>query len=250
MKQIEADSREYAPSSLGVIGARRSGAYVSFLSQVPLFSQLSEPDLRLLAEACRVRTYRPGEVLFHDGDSGDTLFILLSGQVKILMVGPNSEESILDTLTAGECLGELSLVDGGPRSAMAQARDRVETLVLRREDFLSLMERHPPVALGVARRLAGMVRRLNEQVQDGILLDVPARIAKKLLELADRHGRATPQGIHIPLRITQHELAQMVGAARETVAKQLSRLQARGILTHDRSGITLHQPESLRERIY
>jgi CRP-like cAMP-binding protein len=147
-------------------------------------------------------------------------------------------------------MGELSLLDGGPRSATAVAVDEVEALTLYQDDFHALIERHPTVARAVMGELAGMVRRLSGQVQDVISLDAMGRIAKKLLELADQHGAATPDGTRIALRLTQEELAQMVGITRASINKQLGWFEEHGILTADRDGITLHKPEELRKRIY
>jgi CRP/FNR family cyclic AMP-dependent transcriptional regulator len=98
--------------------------------------------------------------------------------------------------------------------------------------------------------LARMVRRVTEQLPDAFLLDVPGRIARRLLELAERHGQVTPRGIWIPLAMTREEFAQMVGATRQTASSELCRFQERGILTVEREGITLHRPEQLRQRIY
>src|SRR5262245_9661729 len=110
------------------------------LSQVPFLAELAETELQALAAVCRVRRFRRGEVLFHEGDPGNALFLIQSGQVKILRVTDEGEDRILHVLGPGEYLGELSLVDGAPRSATAQALDPVETLTLHRDDFLSLIE--------------------------------------------------------------------------------------------------------------
>jgi CRP/FNR family cyclic AMP-dependent transcriptional regulator len=225
-------------------------ADLTLLARVPFFASLGEAELQALAAACRTRTFKRGEVLFHEGDPGSALYIVRSGQVKIVVMADTGDETILIVLGPGECLGELSLVDGAPRSATAVALDRVEALVLYREGFLAVLKQSPSAALAVMSGLAGMVRRLTVQVQDAAALDVPGRLAKKLLELADRHGQVTPEGVRIALRLTQQELAQMVGATRVSVNQHLGGFQDRGILTMDREGITLLQPEQLRKRVY
>jgi CRP/FNR family transcriptional regulator, cyclic AMP receptor protein len=199
---------------------------------------------------CRRRVFKRGEALFHEEDPGNALYIVQTGQVKIVRLAPDGEERILHLEGPGECLGELSLIDSAPRSAKAVALDRVEALVLYREEFLALLDRHPAVARAVMSGLAGMVRRLSEQVQDLTALDVPGRIAKKLLELADSHGQTTPDGVQISLPLTQQELADMIGATRVAVNQALSWFRGQGILTTDRQGITLRQPEKLRQRVY
>jgi CRP/FNR family cyclic AMP-dependent transcriptional regulator len=220
------------------------------LAQVPFFRSLEDHELQELAGACRPRAFKRGEVLFHDGDPGNVLYVLRSGEVKVVLIADDGEETILHVVRAGECLGELSLVDGAPRSATSVALDRVEALALLREDFLALVERRPAVARAVMAALAGMVRRLSAQVQDVMTLDVAARLAKKLLELADRHGQATDGGVRIDLRLKQQELAEMIGATRVSVNQHLGWFQERGILTFDPEGIILHHPEQLRRRIY
>jgi CRP/FNR family transcriptional regulator, cyclic AMP receptor protein len=227
-----------------------STARASFLSQVVLFASLGERDRRAVMAACQDRTFKPGEVLFHEGDLGHALYILHSGRVKIVVVAPDGKETILHIYRPGQCFGELALLDGGPRSATVVALDRVEVLALYQEDFLALLERCPGMALAMIRRLTEMVRRLSKQVQDLASLDITARIAKKLLELADQHGEPTPHGICIALQLTQQDLAEMIGAARGRVNMCLSGFQERGILTIERERITLHKPEELRKRIY
>jgi CRP/FNR family transcriptional regulator/CRP/FNR family cyclic AMP-dependent transcriptional regulator len=220
------------------------------LAQVPMFRSLEDHELQELAGACRPRTFKRGEVLFHEDDPSNVLYILRSGEVKLLLVADDGEETILHVVRTGECLGELSLVDAQPRSATAVALDRVEALALLREDFLALVERRPAVAHAVMIALAGMVRRLSAQVQDVMTLDVAARLAKKLLELAERHGEGTPEGIRIALRLKQQELAEMIGATRVSVNQHLGWFQEQGILSSDADGFILHKPEQLRRRIY
>jgi CRP/FNR family transcriptional regulator/CRP/FNR family cyclic AMP-dependent transcriptional regulator len=220
------------------------------LSGVPYFTSLGEDALQALEQACRRRVYQRGETLFYEDDPGSALYIIQAGQVKIVRLAPDGEERILNLQGPGECLGELSLIHGAPRSARAVALDRVEALVLYREPFLEMLARHPAVALAVMSALASMVRRLSIQLQDLTALDVPGRLAKKLLDLAAAHGQTTPEGLRIPLPLTQQELAHMIGATRVAVNQALSTFRQQNLLTTDRAGITLHQPEKLRQRVY
>jgi CRP/FNR family cyclic AMP-dependent transcriptional regulator len=212
------------------------------LSQVPFLAALDADDLRDLAQACPVRRFKPGVVLFHEGDPGAALFLLEAGHVKIVHTSPDGEETVLHIYGPGEHLGEIALLDGAPRSATAVALDQVEARMLFRQPFLALLERRPSAALAVMSGLAGMIRRLNEQVQDAAFLDAPSRLAKQLRVLAEQHGEPTPQGRRIALRITQEELAQMIGSRRHNVNRYLAEFQERGLLTMDRDGITLHPP--------
>jgi CRP-like cAMP-binding protein len=223
-------------------------AQPSPLSRVSLFSSLAEEDLQALADACRTRTFERGEVLFHEEDESTMLYILKSGQVKIVLIDANGEETILHVVGPGRSLGELSLVDGEPRSATAVALDRVETLVLYRDTFLSLLEQRRSVERAVTQELAAMVRRLSAHVQDVTTLDVAGRLSKKLLELADEHGRVTPEGTRIDVRLTQQDLARMLGLTRASVNKHLGSLADEGLVTVDRDGIVLHDLDTLRER--
>jgi CRP/FNR family cyclic AMP-dependent transcriptional regulator len=236
------------PDRLGMGG--RSAGRVALLSQVGFLAPLGEKERRALAEASHVRTFKSGEALFYEGDPSHTLYVVQSGRVKSVLVAPDGRESIVQIHGPGECLGELSLIDGGARPATAIALDRVEVLVLYQEELLALLDRCPKMALAVMRRLAEMIRRLNRQLQDVLSLDLTARVAKTLLELAEAHGEPAPQGIRIALRLTQQELAQMVGAARGRVNMCLRAFQQRGILWVEREQITLLKPQELQRRIY
>jgi CRP/FNR family transcriptional regulator, cyclic AMP receptor protein len=220
------------------------------LAQVALFASLDDAQRDALAAVCQVRTLKSGQVLFHQGDPGHALYLIRSGRVKIARLAPSGQETILHLAGPGECLGEMALLDEAPRSASATALEPVEALMLSHEAFLRVLEEQPAVGRVVMSELVRRVRRLNEQVQDGFCLDLPGRIAKTLLALAEQHGQKTPQGIRIPLALTREEFAQLVGAARPTVSTELMRFRERGILTVDRTGITLHRMEPLRKRLY
>jgi CRP/FNR family transcriptional regulator/CRP/FNR family cyclic AMP-dependent transcriptional regulator len=215
-----------------------------------LLEPLEERERRALIAECRIRRFQAGEALFHEGDIDHTLYLLRVGWVKILRIAPDGKETILHIVGPGECVGELSAVDGKPRSATAETLGPVEALVLSREAFVAAFQRSPRFALAVSCHLAETVRRVNERVQDGVLLELPGRLAKKLLDLAERYGEPTPDGIRITVRLTQQELAQMVGAGRGRVNECLRGFQKRGLLTVEREQITLHRPDELQQRIY
>jgi CRP/FNR family transcriptional regulator/CRP/FNR family cyclic AMP-dependent transcriptional regulator len=237
-----------APVQAGFEEERMTPAPLGMRS--PLFAPLEEEEQRALADSCRTRRFRAGEVLFHEGDPGHALFLLRSGHVKIVQIAADGAELILHVYGPGDTLGELALVDDGPRSATAVAMERVEALALHREEFLALLARHPAVAIAVLNKVISMVRRLNQQMHAVLSLDATGRLAQKLLELADLHGQETAEGIRIGIRITQEQLAQMVGAARSTVNKQLGWFMERGTLTVEREQIVIHRPDQLRQRVY
>jgi CRP/FNR family transcriptional regulator, cyclic AMP receptor protein len=218
------------------------------LAQTSVFGALDEADLAALGAACRARRFAPGVVLFHVEDAGDTLFVIHSGQVKVVLETPAADH-ILCLCGPGDCLGELSLLDGNPRSATVIAIDAVEALALHRQDFRALMEQRPTIAHAMLVRLAEMVRLANGHVQDILGLDTTVRIAKKLLELAECHGEGTEEGIRITLPLTQRELGQMVGVSREKINRALEAFEQGGVLTNGRQGITIQRPELLRKRM-
>jgi CRP/FNR family transcriptional regulator/CRP/FNR family cyclic AMP-dependent transcriptional regulator len=184
--------------------------------------------------------------LFHEGDVGHALYILRSGWVKIVMIAPDGEETLLQVHGPGGCVGEMSLLDGEPRCATAVALDRVEALLLYREEFLSLLMRTPRMLHSVIGRLTGMTRRLSGQIQESGLLDLRGRLARRLLDLAEQYGEPAPEGIRLSVRLTQQELAQMIGGTRSHVNRHLRRFQSQGILTVAKDGILIHRPEKLR----
>lgn len=220
------------------------------LRRVPFLAILPESEIAWLAERMRPRQYRAGTTIFHRDDPGSTLHVINSGLVKLVLASPEGREVTVGILDAGDFFGELALLDGGARSASAVALEAVETLTLDREPFIAMLERHPQVATALLGVLGDRLRRTDELIQDILFLDLPGRLAKQLLALADERGVATPAGIKIDLRLSQSELAGIIGATRESVNRCLNAYADRGILDLDRDTITLRAPEVLRARIY
>lgn len=210
----------------------------SFLRQVALFDCLGEPELEALAELTFTRGFDKGQVIILAEESGDTLFIIRSGQVKVSLLHEDGKEFILSLLGEGEVFGELSLLDDRPRSANVTALEKTELVMLRRADFLGLVARVPQIAVSLLEELASRLRRTDDQVEGLALLDVHHRVARTLLRLADDSGEATPEGV-VVRRPTHQQLANMSGTTRETVSRVLKRLEGQGYIACEGRAITI-----------
>jgi CRP-like cAMP-binding protein len=221
-------------------GAPEPAALVAALEGVPLFRGLDADNLAALAETIRVRRYRRGEVIFHQGDPGDALHVILRGRVKISSPSEGGVEAILVTLRAGEFFGALALLDGSPRSASATAVEAAETLVLPRERFRRLVDEVPEFRDHVFAELARELRRLTNPVEELHFLDIAGRLAARLVRLAEEQAGADADGaIRLDGPITQGELAAMVGSTRQSINKLLGMLIDDGLVRLDRDAIVV-----------
>ncbi len=189
------------------------------------------------------------EVVFYQGDPGDSFYVILTGQVKVSVSSPEGQEAILVMLDDGESFGELALLDEQPRSATIEATRPTEVLVMRKDEFHRLIHSHPDIALHLLRVMTKRLRDTDQLVQDAAFLDVAERLAKKLLALVESHGRKTERGTELDIHLTQQDLAAMIGATRESVNKQLGAFRDRGILSVDRQRITILKLDVLRDRV-
>lgn len=221
-----------------------------YLKQVPLFANLADEDIRELMAVARRRIFRSGEVIFHREDPGQVLYVIKEGKVKISLISPEGQEISLVVFGKGECFGEFAILDGLPRSAEAVALEKVECYTLQRNDFQKAITKSPKIAIQVMEVLTRRLRTTNQIVEDLIFLDVYGRVAKKLLELADAHGTRVENGIRIEVRLTQQELASMVGASRESVNKVMGYFTDKNFISTDKHRITLHRIVELKRRIY
>ncbi|CAA9211717.1 MAG: cAMP-binding proteins - catabolite gene activator and regulatory subunit of cAMP-dependent protein kinases [uncultured Chloroflexi bacterium] len=216
---------------------------------MPLFVSLSPQQLEELGRMARRQRFARDEVIFYQGDPGDSFYVILSGQVKVSVSSPEGQEAILVMLDGGESFGELALLDEQPRSATIEATGPTEVLVMRKDEFHRLIHHYPDIALHLLRVMTKRLRDTDQLVQDAAFLDVAERLAKKLLQLIDSHGRRSDRGIELDIHLTQQDLAAMIGATRESVNKQLGAFRDRGILSVDRQRITILKTDLLRERV-
>jgi CRP/FNR family cyclic AMP-dependent transcriptional regulator len=198
------------------------------LKTVPFFTGLQQDDVDELARRLVIRRFGPGQVIFHHGDPGGLLYIISRGKVKISHSTPDGQEALLAILGAGDFFGELALLDNSPRSATAESIEATETLTLHREDFRRYLRSNPDFAMHVLQTMAKHIRRLNSQLSDIFFLDLPGRLARTLLRLADEHGREIEEGTLIDLTLTQTDLAEMIGATRVSINKTLGRFRRAG----------------------
>ena len=220
------------------------------LVELRFFAGLGPEQMALFENESHVRTFKRGDVVFHKGDPGETMYLIRDGQVKVVLPSDSGDEALLDVLDTGNFFGELSLLDGQPRSATIVATEPTETIVLHRETLLKAIRANPEVAIHLLQALCQRLRETDEFIGDTVFLDVPGRVAKKLLELADAYGERTPRGTVIGLRLTQQELARMVGATRESVNKHLGAYRARGIIDVDHQRFVILKRDELQRRIY
>ncbi len=197
-----------------------------FLATVSLFQGLDREELVRFAEIARERSYPKGSVILFEDDPGDSLYIVRTGRVKVVKVGEDGREVILGWLGVGDHFGELSLIDGQPRSAHVIAVDEAQMIILRREDFRRRVEESPAVAWALLSALSRRLRRADEQIGGLVLLDVPGRVARLLLDAVGE-----PNGTTIEKRLTHQTIAQMIGASRETVSRTMRDFQERGLIS-------------------
>jgi CRP/FNR family cyclic AMP-dependent transcriptional regulator len=218
------------------------------LKQAPLFTGLEDEAATELSETMGTVRLNKGEILFHEGDTGDRLYVVVSGKVKLGRSGSAGRENLLAVLGPGQMFGELSLFDPGPRSTTATAVTNCEIRTLEHEELMGWLTGRPEVAQGLLGQLAARLRRANDVVADLVFSDVPGRVAKQLLELAKRFGDRRDDGVHVHHDLTQEELAQLVGASRETVNKALADFAARGWIRLEPRSVTILDVERVERR--
>ncbi|MBM9432300.1 Crp/Fnr family transcriptional regulator [Flaviflexus equikiangi] len=220
----------------------------SIIASVQLFAGLSEEDQAKLAELMSEETLRRGESLFHEGDSGEHLFIIVDGKIKLGHAADDGRENLIAILGPGEIIGELSLFDKGKRSTSATAVAPTTLLALSHVDLMGFIDTNPDMAKHMLRQLAQRLRKTNEQMADLVFADVPGRVAKALLDLARRFGERTQEGVYVAHDLTQEEIAHLVGASRETVNKSLADFVSRGWIRLEGRAVTLIEIGRLEKR--
>ena len=218
------------------------------LRRAPLFEALDDDSAAALKAGVTVVELSRAQRLFEEGVSGNQLYVILDGKIKLTRAAADGRENLLSVLGPGEMFGELSLFDPRPRTASATAVTDSRLAALAHDDLRSWLTGRPDVALHLLRALAQRLRRANDVMADLVFTDVPGRVAKALLDLSDRFGTPQEDGLQVNHDLTQEELAQLVGASRETVNKALADFAARGWLQLSAKSVLLIEPERLRKR--
>jgi CRP-like cAMP-binding protein len=228
------------PSTASTAAERRA-----FLAKVPLFAGLEPDRLDELAAAATIRRLAPREELFHKGDRAAQVYVLARGRLEVSTTSPEGDEALLNLVDEGEVFGELALLATGRRTASITALEPSELVVLDRREFLRFLREQPEVALELLGVLAERLVRISEFAEDALFLGLPARLAKKLLYLAERYGEIDGAEIRIGARLSQGQLAELVGTSRESVNKQVRAWTKQGLLRMERGEIRLLRPAEL-----
>lgn len=219
-----------------------------FFKQVPLFADLTDENLTWLVQDFSRREFRQGDSIFHQGDPGEVMYLVESGQVRVFFLGDEGQEVTVIICGAGDIFGEMALIDDLPRSASAAALEDTVAYALSRDNFRKHMRHTAQLALNFMKALSLRVRYTSQLVGNLALLDVPSRLARKLLDLAHMHGESQPErGIRINVALTQSELANMIGTTRESINKALGHFKRQSLIRIEHGYITILKPEALEE---
>ncbi len=211
--------------------------------EVPLLARLSEADVAALARLGHARAYPDRTVIFREGDAGDALHVVIEGRVRISVLSNEGQEVTLGFLEAGDCVGDLAVLDGGRRTATATTAATTRTFVVTSESFRAWLAERPGAATALLTTLALRLRRTDQVLADVSFLDLSHRLAKQLLQLSAATAAGPGPG---SVRITQAELGTLLGVSRESVNKQLGAFQREGWVSLSRGVIILNDAQALR----
>jgi CRP-like cAMP-binding protein len=212
-----------------------------------LFAELAPEHLDELASTARFQRLAKRQELFHKGDEGSQVYVITSGRLKVLTTSPEGDDVVFNILGPGEVFGEIALLGEMPRTATVAAIEQCELLVIDRRDFLALLKRRPETAIALLRVLAVRLKRVSELLEDTLFLNLPLRLAKKLLTLDRLYGRDTNAGRRVDIKLSQEEWGDLVGTTRESINKQVRAWREQGLISVDRGYIVIHRRKELEK---
>jgi CRP-like cAMP-binding protein len=203
---------------------------ISLLKYIPIFSELSETDLQKISRAATKQLYRKDNMILIEEEIGSTMFIILTGRVKISRISDDGREVILSILSEGDFFGEMSILDGETRSANVVTLEDSQILVIRREDFLQMLHDFPQIAINLLKELAHRLRKSDSQIKSLSLQNATGKVASTLLRIADDSGKIHLGQVEISKLPPQQDLANMAGTSRETISRVIKSLSEKGYL--------------------
>ncbi len=217
------------------------------LKKNPLFQELNDQTFDSLLQSAQPKVLKTRQTIFHEGDPGGSMLMILSGKIKISTVAANGKECVLAFFGVGDVIGEITLLDGGARTATAQAMEPSRILELTRNKFMSILESNPQTALKVIDILCKRLRATSRMVEDSTLLAAGPRLARTLLRLSQSHGVEGDGGVLIDLPMSQSMLGAYAGLLRESVNRQLRAWEVKEIIRRDDNKITILKIDILHE---
>ncbi len=221
----------------------------NFLQGVALFEGFSPKEYDELTTICRERTFPKGQTILYGDDPGTTLFIIAKGSVKIVINAEDGREHILGLLGEKDFFGEMSLLDGEPRSASAVARDAATMLSISRDDFQAVLRKNVDISLKILTTICQRLRHTDRHLEALAFLSAPGRVARVLLDLGRDQGEPSDKGLIIRTRMTRQELASIAGTTRETLTRVLMEFQDDGLIDIDKDTLILLKEDKLRARV-
>lgn len=224
---------------------------VALLEQAPLFSVLHPNDLKALAGKFHLVRYRRGEGIFREGEPAVRLFVIEVGRIKLSISSASGQEMLIAVLGRGQIFGELEVIDRGPRAMEARAMEDSRVYALDGDQFWTVMENRPALARRLLELMARRLRRADQTSQDLVFFDAPTRLARRLLELAEEHGapvNGVDEAVQITVKVTQEEIAQMIGVTRESANRLISSFAGRGWIDWNEGQPIILEPEAMIRR--
>ncbi|HWI54719.1 MAG TPA: Crp/Fnr family transcriptional regulator [Desulfobacteria bacterium] len=218
---------------------------LQILKKIPIFAELSEDQLRRLAQVALERQYRKNQIIFGEGDPGEALYFMKTGKIKLTKTTPDGREQILAFRSPGEIFAEVVLFDGGPYPATAEVIEDAKIGIIRNLDIERAIVENVDIAVSLLKIMSKRLRQAQTALKDIALKDVYGRLASTLLKLAAEHGTQLPDGLKINLNLTHQDLANMIGTSRESVNRVISEWRKEGILDAQRGEITIFKPQKL-----
>ncbi len=202
----------------------------SMLAESELFGDLLPLDRQRIVQSCTRKHYVAKQVVFHQGEPGREMFVVISGRLKVSVISEDGKELSFFIFHKNDIFGELALLDGERRSATVTAIEPCELLVFHHSEFKQLLSQHQLIGLKLLSLLAGRVRATTLLYESSVFIEIPGRLASKLLELGEENGTETDEGVQIDLKLSQYELGTLINASRESVNKQLKTWEKQGII--------------------
>jgi CRP-like cAMP-binding protein len=219
----------------------------TLLARAPLFAGLSDDEMDVLFQVTCPHSLQAREELFHKGDHGTHVYLVIRGTLKALTTSDEGDDVVFSILGPGELVGEIGLLGSPSRTATVSAITESELLAIDRRDFLAFLNQHPEASIKLLGVLATRLKRVSELVEDTLFLNLPVRLAKKLVHYASIYGDETENGIRINLRLSQEEWGDLVGATRESINKQMRQWVEAGILSLDGGYVLIEHPDALEK---